>query len=176
MSFQTLNKNLSQQISNLENLRFNLAQMKMQYAGFVNFTATKLIEQEIIDLIHTRLAAAGISKKVIETTFLNKKVVSVGSKFQRAVFFFVTSNYISETGFPVAVMIEKGRKAFFVKPTKKQALSWLKDGQRFFSKGHEIPAYPARRIIYNTINEKRHTIQERLDAETVLWIRSILKL
>lgn len=174
MALQTSRGKLLKQISDLQNLKFNVAQLKLQYSGFVQFTATRIIEQEIVDEIHKKMEAAGISKKVIQTTFLSKRNVATGKGSKKSILFFITSNYVSDTGFPVAIMIERGRKSFFVKPVRRLALSWLKEGQRFFSKGHTIPAYPARKIIQTTIREKIGIVQERLDSETANWIKRIL--
>lgn len=159
----------------LDDTEIKLAQIKLQYSGFVVFTTTRLIEEEIIDEIHRKMEAANISKKVIQTTFLDKKVIAEGIRAKH-VLFFVRSTYISDTGFPVAVFIEKGRKAYDVKALYKKALSWIdKLGTRIFAEKVHIPKYVGKKFIEDTIREKRPAVQRRLDEETKKWIDSILK-
>lgn len=158
----------------LDDIEIKLAQIKLQYSGFVVFTTTRLIEEEIVDEIHRKMEGANISKKVIQTTFLDKKVIVEGVR-AKFVLFFIRSPYVSDTGFPVAVMIERGRRPYVVEVVKKKFLSWLKEGQRYFAKRVKIPRYPARKIIENTIKEKRSVVQRRLNEETKKWIDSILK-
>lgn len=165
----------SERLASLRELPLKVAQLKLQYSGFAVFTATRIIEQEIIDEIHSKMESANISKKIIQTTFLNKKVMSVGAKSKKSLLFYVTSNYVSDSGFPVAIMIERGRKEYDVYPVKKKMLSWLKDGIRHAALHVHIPVYPARRIIENTIRDKRPVVQQKLDEATVQWMKSILK-
>jgi len=159
-------------------IRLRVAQVKLQYSGFAVFTATKIINEEIIDTIQRKMEAAGISKKIVERTYLLSKAVSFGAR-GRAIEFYVKSDYVSEKGFPVAVMIERGRKQYDITAKKNRPNPHLKflgeDGSPVFRRKVKIPRKPAGRFISDTIKEKRKVCQERLNTETVKWINHIMR-
>lgn len=168
-----------------------VAQIQMQYVGFVVFEMTTLINQLIVDPIQNKMRAKGISSKVIDRTYLDKTVIQYG----QVIVFVIRSDYTSEKGFPVAVMIEFGRRAFFVRPllssgreqfvrvripgkftsTLPKALHWIKDGKNFFSKGHRIPRKPGSYIITDGVRSGQPKVQRELTRRTKKWVNGILK-
>ena len=154
-----------------------LAQIEMQYPQFLASALTTIINQEIVDAIHDKMRSQGISRKIIDTTFLSTTV----QKSTNDIRFKIISNFVSETGFPVAQIIEHGRRAYTIKAPEPTAdrpnphLKFIKNGNTIFAKKVDIPELPARKIIQSTINKKIPRIQRRLNAETKRWFKGILR-
>ena len=60
-------------------------------------------------------------------------------------------DYRGDNDEPLGVWFEKGTSDHFIKPTEKKALSWIENGQRFFSKGHFVRGIPEKRIMERTV-------------------------
>lgn len=148
-----------------------LSQIQAQYTPFLVFELTTMINVMIIDKIHDKMRKAGVSRKVIDRTYLDKQIIENG----REIIFTVKSDYISETGFPVARMIEYGRRAYIVRVKYKKALSWIDEGVRRFAKESKIPVKPGLFAIVNTIRSETPKIQKELNRRTKKWMNSILK-
>jgi len=138
---------------------------------------TTIINIEIIDVIQDKMRGLGLSSKIIDNTFLSHEVTISGN----TLFFFVISNYISETGFAVAVKIEDGAPAYTVLPKPATAerpnphLKYIIGGKVIYSKKSDIPVYPARQIIKKTIAEKTPKVQKEYNKKARKWIKSILR-
>lgn len=159
-----------QPLDKIRDLQIKLAQIKLQYSGFVVFTSTYLIEQEIVDSIHQKMQANHVSSKIIERTYLDKQIIRQPGV--KGVEFFIKSDYISDSGFPVSLIIEHGRKAYDIYG---HPLTWIgKDGKRHFAEHVKIPRKHPGRYIISTIKEKRPVVQQRLNEETAKWIKGIL--
>jgi len=174
----------------VQKLKASTAQIQMQYVPFLVYELTTLINQLIVDPIQTKMRTKGISRKVIDRTYLDKTVYNKG----QIIVFTLKSDYTAENGFPVAVMIEYGRRAFFVKPLLSQrsqftkvtkeagfksslpkSLHWIKDGINYFSMGHKIPRKPGSYIIQDGIKSGQPKVQKELNKRTKQWINGILK-
>lgn len=155
----------------VRHLEAGLAQIQLQYVPFVVSTLTTLINELIIDPIQDKMRRAGVSSKVIDRTYLDVKAEKQGD----TITFHIKSDYVSESGFPVAKMIENGRKAYFVKPVRKKFLSWIKNGTRYFSKGHRIPEKKAGMYIFDTIQSGQPKVQKELNNRTRIWYKAILR-
>ncbi len=72
----------------------------------------------------------------------------------------------------IAWMLGSRRKAYFVKPKKQGGvLSWTKNGKRFFSRGHMIPAWkftPIRPVFDNALERNK-------DLMETIYTKSIFK-
>lgn len=152
-------------------LESKMAQIQMQYIAFVVSTLTTLLNQIIIDKIQQKMRDAKVSAKVIDRTYL----ATTAERNGQTITFSIMSDYISDSGFDVARMIEYGRRAYFVKPVRKKFLSWIKNGTRFFSKGHKIPQKAALHAIMDTIVSGQPKVQKELNKHTKAWLSEILK-
>jgi hypothetical protein len=91
-----------------------------------------------VDEIHKKMQAAKISQKIIERTYLEQRTIK--SDTGKGLVFFIRSDYTSEKGFAVAVMIERGRIEYdiFPKPPTperpKPSLKYIKNGETFYRK------------------------------------------
>ena len=95
----------------IQEMQSKIAQIQMQYESFSVFALITIINEEIVDKIHDKMRAKGVSPKVINQTFLDSNIIILGNKF----FFKIKSTYKDpDTGFAVAVMIEDGRRAYTV--------------------------------------------------------------
>jgi len=95
----------------IQELESKMAQIQLQYEPFTIFGLTTIINEEIVDVIHNKMRANGVSQKVIDETFLDNNIMIIGNK----VFFSIKSTYQdTDTGFAVAVMIEDGRDAYTI--------------------------------------------------------------
>ena len=172
------NKIIVKTDSDIKELESKMAQIQLQYEPFTIFTLTTIINEEIVDVIHNKMRANGVSQKVIDNTFLDNNIIKLGNK----VFFNIKSTYKdTDTGFAVAVMIEDGRKAYTVKapePTEDRPnphLTPIIDGVQKFLKKADIPVFPAQNNIKTTIQQRTKKVQKRLKTETSKWVRKILR-
>jgi len=168
-------------------LRLNLAQVQIEYPEWTLRTLKKLVDELILRKIHSKMKGDGISPKIIAST----RVEYSRDEARKTITYKIISDYKAINGFPVAIMIERGRKGFKLLPKmrlvknkktgkmemKLGTLSWIDkvSGERAFSKGHEIPPYTARRYVWRTIHENRARVVQRFDDETVRFIRRILR-
>ncbi len=159
-------------------LESRMAQIQLQYESFTIFSLTTIINQEIVDVIHNKMRAKGVSQKVIDSTFLDNNIIILGN----TVFFRIKSTYHdTDTGFNVAGMIEDGRRAYTVRappPTAdrpKPHLTPVIEGEQKFLKKADIPVFPAQRNIKNTIQQRTKIVQKKLQTETGKWIRKTIR-
>lgn len=172
------NKIIIKTDKDIKELESKMAQIQLQYEPFTVFSLTTIINQELVDVIQNKMRKNGVSQKVIDTTFLDDNVLIHGNKF----FFKIKSTYIDpDSGFPVAVMIEDGRKAYTIKappPTPERPrphLTPIIGGEQKFLKKADIPEFPAQKNVESTIRRRIGVVQRRLNRETKKWIRDILR-
>ena len=155
-------------------IKLRINQMQIEYPYFVEDTLRELVEKIIIKKIHERMEKDGISKKIIDSTKLGESPIPYKKK---SIKWSIISDYKSIDGFPVAVMIEHGRKAYFIKPRQDRPNATLKfdiDNKIFFSKGHDIPAYPAKNFVRDTVRENRKEVKRQLNQKTKEFIRIMM--
>jgi len=172
------NKIIVKTDKDIAELESKMAQIQLQYESFTIFSLTSIINQEIVDEIHNKMRANGVSQKVIDNTYLDNNIILSGNK----VFFSIKSTYIDpDSGFAVAVMIEEGREAYTIsapEPTvdrPRPHLTPIIDGTQKFLKKADIPVFPAQKNIEQTITQKTNSVQKRLKTETAKWIKKILR-
>ena len=158
-------------------IKLRVNQIQIEYPYFVEDTLRELITELIVKPIQRKMEADGISKKIIDSTKLGSKP----HKHKKAsVIWTVVSDYRSISGFPVAVMIEHGRKAFFVEPkdpTYSRPNPTLKfdiGDETVFSKGHHIPEYRARKYVHQTVRENKKDVKRELNRRTKGFVRAIM--
>jgi hypothetical protein len=154
-----------------QKLEAGMAQIQIEYTPFVVHTLTTLINQLIIDPIQKKMRDANISPKVIDRTYLDVHAEKQGE----TIIFHIKSDYISDTGFAVAKMIEYGRRAYLIKPKRKKLLSWIKDGKRRFAKQVRMPRKQAGNYIFDGIKRGQPKVQAELNKLTRKWISENLK-
>ena len=65
---------------------------------------------------------------------------------------------------PLGVWFERGTRRHFIKPTNK-VLSWIENGQRFFSKGHFVSGIVPKRIMENMARNGMVPFKQRFKEE-----------
>jgi hypothetical protein len=166
-------------------VKLRVAQITIDYPHFLEKTLGDLITKHILEKIHKQMRRDGISEKIIESTVSRGHDIDTGYggftvTGKNAVQWNIVSDYKSIDGFPVAVMIEHGRRAFFVKPkepTKDRPHPTLKyeiDDTVYFSKGHKIPEYRARKYVSETIRKNKKKVQRELSKKTKEFIRTMM--
>jgi len=70
---------------------------------------------------------------------------------------------------------EFGTRDHKIEPKIKQSLSWIQEGKRKFSKGHQVSGLPEYKVITNTIREELPFLKIRLREETQKWVKSIIQ-
>jgi len=96
------------------------------------------------------MEAEGISKKIIETTYVGDTEI-IDGKVARV---HIISDYVPDNGFDVGKAREEGTKDHMIKPVKKKALSWIdpRTGKRRFdSIGHMVSGLPRLLIVERTL-------------------------
>ncbi len=141
-------------------LIFKITQMEMQYPGFVSEKSKEIAEEYLVKRIQEEMKKKGYSEKIIEK--VRAEFVSIDS--DGFVEFDIISDFKAD-GFEVAEMVEKGRKRYFVEPVLRFALSWVKEGFRYFSRGHWIPMRKGDHIFDTVLETEINNAQERLDSE-----------
>lgn len=158
-------------------IKLRISQIQIDYPYFLEKTLGELLEKHILKKIHVKMEQDGISQKVIQSTKIDAKPIRSS---KQTVKWSIVSNYTSVSGFPVAVMIEHGRRAFFVEPKEptddrpNPTLKFEINKAVFFSKGHWIPAYPAKKFVFNTIRDNKKLVQRELNAKTKEFIRIMM--
>lgn len=166
----------------LRELRIRLAALKLHLPELVLQTLDDIVKTEVIDTIKQKMQNDGISIKIINSTKMERKISGL------TITWTIISDYKAINGFPVSVMIERGRRRFLLlpkilrsspeerrkNPKMAKALSWVKNGQRFFSMGHEIPEYKARLYVKIVVASKRKKIQKRATKEATKYILNAL--
>ena len=111
----------------------------------------KAADEAILTDIHREMEAAGISKKIIETTYVGN-VEIIDGRIARV---HIISDYVPDNGFDVGEAREEGTDDHMIRPVKKKALSWIdpRTGKRRFdSVGHMVSGLPRLLIVERTIS------------------------
>ncbi len=172
------NKIIIKTQKDIQEIQSKIQQIQMQYKAFTVFSLVTIINQEIVDEIHKKMRANGVSPKVIHETFLDPQVRIVGNKF----FFRIKSTYQDpDTGFAVAVMIEKGRDTYTIsapEPTEERPrphLTPIIQGEQKFLKKVIIPTFLGQDNVKDTIVKNIDKVQNRINKETKKWMSKILR-
>lgn len=137
-------------VSELKALIKKMESLKRIMPVLQKFALEKAADETILTEIHRQMEAEGISKKIIETTFVGKTEI-IDGKIARV---HIISNYVPDNGFDVGEAREEGTDDHMIKPVKKKALSWIdpKTGRRRFdSIGHMVSGLPRLLIVERTI-------------------------
>ena len=156
----------------LDRLSVQLAQIRLQYSGFLAYTLHNLIDRHVIQEIKMQMRLQGVHQKVIDGT----RVARVYVPRRHWIRFVIQSSYKAASGFNVAVMMESGRKPYVVYPKYASVLHWKdkQTGEDVYAAKSRIPRYPGKWIVRDTVRRKRDIIQQELDELTESWVRTIL--
>ena len=175
---------IGQKEYNTREMKIKLANLKMHLPEALLLIFDKVIQQDIIEPIKTKMAVDGISLLIVNKVRAERTVSGLTITWK------IISDYKAINGFPVAKMIEGGRRAFYLRPKISQipkkdrerahrekklpwALSWVKEGVRFFSEGHTIPEYKARKYIETIIEQSQGKIQDRINQEMYIYMEHV---
>ena len=156
----------------LDRLPVQLAQIKLQYSGFVAWTLHDLIERIVLQEIKIQMRLSKVHEKVVNGT----RIARVYVPRRNWIRFVIQSSYKAASGFNVAVMMESGRKPYVVYPKYASVLHWKdKDtGEDVYAAKSRIPRYPGKWLVRDTIARTRDRVQDELDLRTEAWVRTIL--
>jgi len=144
------------------------------YSAFIVKAIEKILNDEIVSRIQTQMISAGFSHKIADSTRIAASPIA---KSPGVISWTIISDFKAINGFPVAVMIEKGRKAYVIVPKdEKGVLSWVDKatGERLFSKKNKIPRFFPRKFVFNTIKERKAIVQEKVNIATQRYVDDIL--
>lgn len=159
-----MSNNISSQ-QDVMKLLFNVTRFEMQYPRFIEESARKIIDEEILQPIKIAMKSFNYSQKIIDDTRIENLFVDGNGFIQ----FDVVSDYKSELGFDVAKAREEGTKDHFIKPVTKAVLSWVVGGIRLFSKGHWVKGFTKSNIIKKTTETRFPIAQERITQESIIF-------
>lgn len=176
------NKIIVKSEEDLLDLETRLAHVQMEYRAFVIDTLVELINYFIVQKIKRKMEDRNFSQRIIDKVRLDEGARKQGDKIK----FWILSDAHSSNGFPVAEMMENGRRAYFVKPRYKQALRFylagikqpnmtIKGDVPVYSKGHMIPALKAYKIVYNTVRQRQPMVQRAFTKRQRQWYREAIR-
>jgi len=123
-------------------------------------SAERWVNELIIDKITDKMRENNFSQKI----WMGTKILS--SKIENnQIIVKIQNYYFSETGFDVAIAREYGTKDHWIRPRIKDALSWIKEGKRLFSKGHIVSGIKSLLIIKNTVKEQIPEVQNKIKQD-----------
>ena len=119
--------------------------------SFIQKTALeKAADETILGEIHQEMETEGISKKIIETTYVGKTEIIDGDIARVE----IISDYIADNGFDVGEAREEGTTDHEINPKKAKAISWIDQnagGKRRFSLGHMVSGLVRLLIVERTL-------------------------
>ena len=155
-------------LSDLDKLEFNISQIELFRNDHARQTLSTIVNQKIIDVIHSRMRGFNYSPKIIDRTFLERiDITSAGGDAE----IHIKSDYTSESGFEVASAREKGTARHKIEPKDPTGvLSFLINGQRVYSKGHFVEGIVGSHIIESTIQQNTEDVQAEFQRVETQWV------
>lgn len=123
-------------------------------------SAERWVNELIVDKITDKMRENDFSQKI----WMGTKIIS-SSIENNQIIVTIQNYYFSETGFDVAIAREYGTKDHWIRPRIKDALSWIQQGKRLFSKGHIVSGIKSLLIIKNTVKEQMPEVQNRINQD-----------
>ncbi len=155
----------------LQILESKLAQLKIEYTPFVIATFRQLLEEIMLPKIRNRMGTLGFSQSIIDKVRVKQQAI----REKHTIRFYIVSDYHSKNGFPVADIMENGRRAYFVRPRYKKALRFFIKGVKKFSKLNKIPLLRAYKILYNTVRQYERQVKYQFKIKQNEWMREHLR-
>ncbi len=160
----------------LARVRFGLETLQIKFVDFALDLMQSIIEEEIIQPIKQKLRSESYSPKIIAEVRAEVKTRTDN----KTITFLIISDFTTRGGFPVAVMIERGRKAYVIfpkPPTQRRPRPALKiptEGGDIFRKKVRMPRLPGNHIVFRVVQKKRNTVRRRFNAEANRFIKEVL--
>lgn len=149
--------------------------MKIEYTPFVVTTFRQLLEEIMLPKIRNRMGSLGFSQSIIDKVRVSHHAV----RERNSIRFYIISDYHSKNGFPVAEIMENGRRAYFVRPRYKKALKYFMNGVTKFTayskKHNKIPALRAYKILYNVVRQYEKQVKYQFKIKQNAWMREQLR-
>ncbi len=149
------------------------------YIGFIVQAIEQILNDEIVSRIRIKIVANGYSQKIADAVHLAASPISTGPG---RISWDVISDYTTDEGFPVAVMLENGRIAYTIFPKGKEngGSDWLvfkiKDsGKTVFTKKSKIPRFIPTKYVRDTVRERKRIIQEKVNLATQRFISDVMQ-
>ncbi len=133
-------------------------------------SAERWVNELIVDKITDKMRENNFSQKI----WMGTKILS-SSIENNQIIVTIQNYYFSETGFDVAIAREYGTKDHWIRPRLKQALSWIKEGKRLFSKGHIVSGIKSLLIIKNTVKEQIPEVQNRINQDVEEFKKAVFE-
>jgi len=133
-------------------------------------SAERWVNELIVDKITDKMRENNFSQKI----WMGTKIIS-SSIENNQIIVTIQNYYFSETGFDVAIAREYGTKDHWIRPRLKQALSWIKEGKRLFSKGHIVSGIKSLLIIKNTVKEQMPEVQNRINQDVEEFKKAVFE-
>jgi len=152
-----------------------LIRLEHLHKNFIETKARELANKMIVDPIRDEMERMGVHRKIWESVIVKDVVYDTRAKI---LLIRIHSEYFAENGFDVAVAREYGTEDHMIRPKGKtnggaDALSWIQDGKRRFSKGHMVSGLPRLNIIRQTIEKTEFDIHEKLWEEYKKWLNDL---
>lgn len=124
-------------VSELKELTRKMESLQKTIPFIQKIALEKAADEALLTDIHKEMEAQGISKKIIETTYVGDTEI-IDGKVARV---HIISDYVADTGFDVGEAREEGTDDHMIRPVKKKALSWIDPNtgkRRFDPIGHMV--------------------------------------
>lgn len=149
----------------VEAYKLKLTRFNHLYKDFLKTKVEQLTKQLIINPIVEEMKLNDVSQKIWEKVEIGHIIIN-----DDGILINIKNEYWNDDGsFDIALAREKGTEDHFIRPRKKQALSWKQGGKRVFSGGHKVSGLPKLSIIENTIEKGEFELQYKLNEEFKKW-------
>lgn len=167
---------LGQVRPDLSRIRFGLGMLQMEFVDFALDLMQSIIEEEIVQPIKQKLRSESYSPKIIAEVRAEVKTRTD----TRTITWLIISDFTTPKGFPVAVMIERGRRAYVIfpkPPTQRRPRPALKiptEEGDIFRKKVRMPRLAGNHIVFRTVKKKRNKVRRRFNTEANRFIKEVL--
>jgi len=158
-------------LSAIEQIEFNLTQIEAFRNEHARQTLNRLVKVHVLDAMYQKMRSQKYSEKIIASTRLDRIEILPSGEAE----IYIISDYKSESGFDVSEAREEGTKDHHVAPDTKLALSFFINGERVFSKGHDVTGIKASHIVSDTILLNTDIVQSEFDIAESQWIKETLQ-
>lgn len=137
-------------VSELKNLTKKMEALQRTLPFIQKIALEKAADETLLTEIHRQMETEGISKKIIETTYVGDTEIIDGSVAR----VHIISDYVPDNGFDVGEGREEGTKDHMIRPVKKKALFWIDKNtgkKRFDPIGHIVSGLPRLLIVERTL-------------------------
>ena len=125
---------MSYQVGFLDVAILRLEHVSLRLAQYMDTKMVDIAIEEILDPLVTLARSRKISQRFIDALEIRKlgymKVAIVLNEF------------LTPTGAPLNILLEKGWSEFYTAPVNVFALHWMEFGAHFFSMGHWVRGFP----------------------------------